>query len=184
MKKRVKKEKVKTNKTSKYNIFKVDGKFDFWALLQNLIIPLAGAFIVNLFIKNSSSLYGTLNKPFFAPPAIVFPIVWTILYILMGLAAYRIFMKNKLGAKDNDSYFTYLLQLLLNYFWSIVFFRFKLYGVSFILAVILLIMVIITTIKFFKVDKVAGFLMIPYILWLSFASVLAYYVWYLNEMKL
>lgn len=163
-------------------IFKVNDKFNFIALLKNIILPLGGGLLIGFFTKNSMIVYNNLKKPIFTPPAIIFPIVWTILYILMGIAAYRIYMNNKSGKDDKGAYFYYLIQLSINFLWSIIFFNFRLYGISFILIIILLIFIILTTIKFFKLDKTAGLFMLPYILWVMFASVLTFFIWMLNEM--
>ena len=146
-----------------------------------LITIIIGSFFT-LFIMNSFGIYQEINRPILSPPSIVFPIVWSVLYFLMGIAAYRIYMNNKANKKDYNGYFYYLVQLLVNFLWSIVFFNFRLYGISFILIIILLILIIITTIKFFKVDKIAAILMIPYILWVSFESYLTFYIWMFNEM--
>lgn len=91
-------------------------------------------------------------------------------------------MNNKAGKSDYNGYFYYLIQLLVNFLWAIVFFNLRLYGISFIIIVALLVLIIITTIKFFKVDKIAGSLMVPYIIWVTFASYLTLYVWIFNEM--
>ena len=112
----------------------------------------------------------------------MFPIVWTILYILMAIAFYRILQISKLGKKTYSSLTLFYIQLIFNFLWSFIFFNFRLYGIAFIEAVILLILVFITTKKFFKVDKIAGWLMVPYVFWLTYASVLSYFVWILNEM--
>lgn len=180
------KEKVKKENKPKrnidYNIFKVNGKIEIIPLIVNILIPLGLGFIVGQLNRNSMAVYNGLQKSFLNPPAIVFPIVWTILYILMGIAAYRIYMINKSGKNDNGAYFYYLVQLGVNLLWPFVFFGFRLYGVSFVILLILLVLVIITTIKFFKVDKIAGILMIPYILWLIFAGVLNFFAYMLNEM--
>ena len=162
--------------------FKVNNKFNFLALIKNILLPVGGGLLIWVLTRNSMSVYNSLKKPVFTPPSIVFPIVWTILYILMGIAAYRIYMNNKAGKDDKGAYFYYLIQLAINFLWSIIFFNFRLYGISFILIIVLLILIISTTIKFFKVDKTAGVLMIPYILWVSFASVLTFFIWMLNEM--
>lgn len=164
------------------NIFKVNGNFNLGDIIISLLLTLGGGFVVGRFIENSEQIYSTLNKPWFSPPALVFPIVWTILYILMGIAAYRIYLRHKQGEKTKAALWFYIVQLLLNFAWSIVFFYFKLYGLAFIELIILLIFIVITTIKFFKFDKIAGILMIPYIIWVSFAGVLNFFIWMLNEM--
>lgn len=184
-KKKIKvKNKVKSKKQRNIlgSIFKVNGNFNFLALLKNIILPVGGAIIVGFMTKGGMNIYNSLKKPIITPPSIVFPIVWTILYVLMGIAAYRIYMNNRSGRDDKGAYFYYLIQLSINFLWSFIFFNFRLYGISFILIIVLLVLIIITTIKFFKNDKLSGFLMIPYILWVSFASVLTFFIYMLNEM--
>lgn len=173
--------KVKKDGKKSGNVFKVDGKFDFIALVKNIFLVFVGAATVGFLNKDSFKMYKILEKPWFAPPAVAFPIVWTILYILMALAAYRIYMKNRSGIKDGGAYFYYLVQLLVNFLWPFLFFSFRLYGIAFFIIIILLVLVIITVIKFYKNDKIAGILLIPYILWLSYATILNYYIWILNE---
>lgn len=178
--------KVKNKKNNKkfkiLNILRVEGKVYFISLLINLIIPVGGAALVGYLNKNSFEIYRSLEKPFFSPPAIVFPIVWTILYTLMGIAAYRYYIKNKIKGLNRDGYFYYIVQLLCNFAWTFLFFSFRLYGLSFLWIIVITILVLITTLKFLRLDKIAGFLMIPYIIWLAFAGVLNYFIWMLNEM--
>ncbi|MBU3102652.1 TspO/MBR family protein [Clostridium gasigenes] len=169
-------------KKRKFNIFKVNGEFKIIPLLINILIPVLGGFVVGYLNRNTIDTYEMLKKPFFTPTAIVFPIVWTMLYILMGIAAYRIFMRNKQGADDKGGYFFYLLQLMINFLWSFIFFTFRLYGISFIVLIILLVLILITFIKFIKVDKIAGLLLIPYLIWVAYAGVLNFFIWVLNEM--
>lgn len=173
--------KVKKDRKKHGNVFKVDGKFDFIVLLKNILLIFVGAVIVGVLNKNSFKMYKSLERPWFAPPAVAFPIVWTILYLLMALSSYRIYMKNRSGINDNGAYFYYLVQLLVNFLWPFLFFSFRLYGIAFFIIIILLVLVIITVIKFYKNDKIAGILLIPYILWLSYATILNYYIWILNE---
>lgn len=164
------------------NIFKVNRKFNLGDLIISLLITLGGSFVVSLFIRPYVPVYETLNKPWFTLPGYIFPIVWAILYILMAIAFYRVLQISKLGKKTYSSLTLFYIQLILNFLWSFIFFNFRLYGIAFIAAVILLILVIITTRKFLKVDKIAGWLMVPYALWLTYASVLSCFVWILNEM--
>lgn len=163
------------------NIFKVNEKFNFLDLLINIAIPLGGGLLVGYINKGSMDIYNNLEKPIFAPPSIVFPIVWPILYILMGIAAYRIRMLGKEGQNVASGLFTYYIQLLLNFLWPFIFFSFRLYGISFIELVILLIFIIITFIHFIIKDKVSGFLLIPYLLWTTYAGALNFFIWLLNE---
>lgn len=163
------------------NIFKVNGKFNLMDLLVSVAIPLGGGLLVGYLNKGSMGTYNSLEKPFFSPPSIVFPIVWPILYILMGIAAYRIRMLGKEGKNVASGLFTYYIQLLLNFLWPFIFFTFRLYGISFIELAILLIFIIITFIHFIMKDKVSGLLLVPYLVWTTYAGVLNFFIWFLNE---
>ena len=112
------------------------------------------------------SSYANLNKPFDVP-GIVFPIVWVILYILMGISIY-IISEDKYKDKTK-AYTLYIVQLIMNSLWTLFFFGFNWYTFSAIWIVLLLIAVILMIISFFKIDKKAAYLQIPYVLWLLFA---------------
>ena len=115
-------------------------------LLINLLIPTIGGFLVWYINRDSITYYSNnVKKPFFTPPGMVFFIVWSILYVLMGIAAYRVYIKNE--EKNNGAYFFYLVQLIMNFMWSFIFFTFRLYGVAFIWLIILFVFVIITFVK-------------------------------------
>ena len=115
--------------------------------------------------------YQNLNKPPFSPPGIVFPIIWTILYIIMGYSYYKQNEQNKT---------IYYTQLIVNGLWSIFFFVFKWYLFSFLWIILLIILVIIMIKKFYKVNKLSGLINIPYLIWLLFASYLSFGVYLLN----
>ncbi|MBE6049992.1 MAG: tryptophan-rich sensory protein [Clostridium sp.] len=163
------------------NIFLVEGKIKKIPLILFSLLPLVGAFIVSLITKDSMNVYSEIEKPFFAPPPIVFIIVWVILYLLMGISSYRIYMMKDKRKDTGTALFFYIIQLLLNYLWSFLFFSFRLYGLALIELIILLIFIIITFIKFIKIDKIAGYLLIPYILWCTFALILNFFIWDKNE---
>lgn len=163
-------------------IFKVNRKFNLGDFIISLLITLGGGFVVSLFIRPYISIYKTLNKTWFFPPGYIFPIAWTILYTLMAISSYRILQISKLGKRTYSALTFFYIQLIVNFSWSFIFFNFRLYGIAFIVAVILLILAIITTLKFLKVDKISEILMIPYVLWLTYASVLSCFIWILNEM--
>lgn len=151
-------------------------------LIVNILIPILGEFLVLYINRNTIGTYNSLKKFFLTPPNIVFVIVWSILYILMGVAAYRIYIKNKDNNDDKGAYFFYLIQLILTFMWSFIFFTFRLYGISFIWTIILFVFVLITFIKFIRIDKIAGILLTPYMLWLVYQGVLNYFIWFFNEM--
>lgn len=146
-------------------------------LLIISLIPLLGSLLISYIIKDYFGIYQSLTKPYFAPPAIVFAIVWPILYILMGVSSAIIGQY-----EDNDASFIFYVQLLLNYLWPILFFILRLYAISFFELIILFLLIIITTFKFFKINKIAGILFIPYILWTIYAGYLNFMVWMYNEM--
>jgi len=163
-------------------IFKVNGQFKILPLIGSILLPLTGSLVVGYLTKNSMNIYNGLVKPTFAPPGWIFMVVWPVIYILMGIASYRIYMLRAQGKDVGKALFFYLVQLLLNFLWSFIFFSFRLYGLAFIELAILFIFVLITFIKFIKLDRVAGFLLVPYILWLIFAGVLNFMIWAKNEM--
>lgn len=128
----------------------------------------------------STGDYQNFNKPTFAPPGWVFPVVWTILFFLMAIAAYKIWMKGKSGENVTKALVLYGTQLFLNFLWSIIFFRFRLYAIAFLELLLLLVFILLTTFEFYRIDKPSAYLMIPYIAWVSFAGVLNYTIWMLN----
>jgi len=145
--------------------------------IKSILIPVIVGGIVG-FIISPFMDYGALEKPFLAPPSIVFPIVWTILYILMGVS-YGILKSKNLTNEDID--WTYYVQLGINALWSIFFFVFKWRLFSVFWIILLAIAVIIMIIKFYSKDKVAGLLQIPYLLWILFATYLNLSIYLLNN---
>ena len=123
--------------------------------------------------------YMGLNKPFFNPPNYLFGPVWSLLYILMGISFYRILQSapNEIRRK---AIIIFCFQLVLNFCWSFLFFKFQLLAISFIEIIIMWISIASMTYTFKKIDKTAAYLQIPYLLWVSFASVLNGAIWYLN----
>jgi tryptophan-rich sensory protein len=151
------------NKRTKQVIF-------FFAFIA--LTLLVGYFASKLTGVSMSSAYLDIsNKPVFSPPAWIFAPVWTILYILMGISAFLVWkLKDQKNIKKPLIFF--FIQLALNFLWSIIFFGLGQHLWAFVEIVILLIMIITTTVSFSKVSKVSAYLFIPYILWVSFASIL------------
>lgn len=118
--------------------------------------------------------YATLEKPLLSPPAWLFPVVWTILFVLMGIGVARVYIKTE------EVPGIYIIQLFFNFLWPIVFFNLEAYFFAFIWLIALLVLVIIMAVQFYNVDKLAGLLQIPYILWLIFAGYLNFMVYMLN----
>ncbi len=152
---------------------------NFKKLIKNLFIPLCVGLLSSFLIRNGVNYFNdNVVKPSFSPSPWLFPIAWTILYILMGIASYITEINNK--QNNNLPFIFYFIQLGLNFIWPIIFFIFKWYLVSVVIIVLLLAFSILTTIEFYKVNKQAGYLLIPYILWLLFATVLNVSVLLLN----
>lgn len=152
-------------------------KIDYKKLLVSILIPVfLGSFVG--FLTAPFNDYTSLNQPSFAPPGILFPIVWTILYILMGVSSYLIMQSN--SNQKEEALFIYGIQLIVNLFWSIWFFIFQFYLFSFFWILLLIVLVVIMIKKFYNISKISAYLQIPYLLWLVFASILNLFVYFLN----
>ncbi|MEE1010486.1 MAG: TspO/MBR family protein [Acutalibacteraceae bacterium] len=135
-----------------------------------------------LLTAGNMDLYSTITPPPLAPPSILFPIVWTILYTLMGISSAMIYLQKDESPKETGSaLFVYAFSLFLNFFWSIIFFNMQAFLFSFIWLVILWITVLITIIKYFRIKPVAAFLQIPYLIWITFAGYLNFAIYILNR---
>lgn len=150
-------------------------KFKIYA--KSILIPVVIGGIVGLIISKFID-YNTLEKPPLSPPSLTFPIVWTILYILMGIS-YGMLKSKKLV--NEEIRFIYYLQLFVNAMWSIIFFVLKWRLFAFIWIILLDILVIVMISEFYKKDKLAGLLQIPYLIWILFASYLNLFVFILNS---
>lgn len=128
---------------------------------------------------NISSWYTTLNKPIFSPPNWLFAPTWILLYALMGIALFLIW-ENKAKNKTT-AYAVFFIQLVLNLFWSFIFFYFKLPLIAFVEIVALWGFILATIVAFSKISKSASWLLVPYVLWVTFAGTLNFAVWWLNR---
>lgn len=152
-------------------------KIQWKNLITCIAIPLAVGSLSALLTQNSMKAFAQMNKPPLSPPAWLFPVVWTILYILMGIASYLVLT----SGKPNDTALTvYGIQLVFNFFWSILFFNLGLCLIAFIWLVLLWLLIGRTTALFFQITKPAGILMIPYLLWVTFAGYLNLSICLLN----
>lgn len=150
---------------------------NFKIYAQTILIPVILGIIFG-FITYLSIDYSSLIQPIFAPPSFLFPIVWTILYILMGVS-YGILKTNNLTSdKINRIYY---LQLFFNLLWSVFFFTLKWRLFAFIWLLCLIVLIIKMIIKFYNQNKLAGLLQVPYLLWCAFAALLNFSIYYLNK---
>ncbi|MDE6592850.1 MAG: tryptophan-rich sensory protein [Oscillospiraceae bacterium] len=152
-------------------------KIHWKKLILCLIIPLAVGGLSAFLTKDGMEIFKTLNKPPLSPPGKLFPFVWTILYIMMGLASYIVLVSKK---PNTLGLIAYGVQLFFNFFWSILFFNKQMYLFSFIWLVIMWLLILATTVLFYRNTKLAGYLLIPYLLWVAFAGYLNFGIYLLN----
>jgi len=148
--------------------------------LVSFLVTFSAAFIGSSFTSQSiATWYQFLNKPSFAPPNWLFAPAWTLLYFLMALTVFLVWQKRKEIAVKTAVIF-YFLQLILNALWSAIFFGLRNPALAFLEIIVLWFLILLTLIKFYKINKIAGLLLIPYLLWVSFASILNLFIWLLN----
>lgn len=144
--------------------------------VSDLLIYILSAELVgvasSLFAGNFGDIYLTLERPPLSPPGIVFPVVWSILYALMGASACIIGASNTDKKDIQSALRIYCIQLLVNFSWSIVFFRFQALWTAVIVIIALLILIIVMIVKFYRINRAAAFINIPYLLWVIFAGYL------------
>lgn len=150
-------------------------------LIVSILIPLAVGGISALLTRGGMQDFAALKKPPLSPPGWLFPVVWSILYVLMGIASYMIYTRRKTNKNVDKVLRFYGIQLIFNFFWSIIFFNLDAYLFAFIWLVVLWILILITTVKFYDISKVAGYLMIPYLIWVTFAGYLNLFIYILNR---
>ena len=156
-------------------------KIDFKKLIISVgICQLSGVLGALFTFSALQTWYPLLNKPPFTPPAWIFGPAWTILYVLMGISAYLIWMEGTKKTKVREALLLFGLQLLLNFLWSFIFFGLRLPGYAFLEIIALWVSIIAAIISFFGISRKAGFLLLPYLAWVTFAALLNYSVWMLN----
>ena len=139
--------------------------------LKKLLFYVVGTFLFGvigaLLGGGTSQIYSTLNKPPLSPPGIVFPIVWSILYLLMGIGAY--FLSNERKVEISKLLKIYWIQLILNALWPLVFWRLQAFWLAAVIIIAILFLVVWLTLEAFKINKLSSYMFIPYIVWLLFA---------------
>ena len=149
----------------------------FKVYLKSILVPVILGGLVGIFISQFMD-YSSLNKPPFAPPVIVFPIVWTILYVLMGVSYGILKYNNLVDEKINRIYY---LQLFVNLLWPIFFFAFKWRLFSIIWIIFLVVLVAVMIYRFYQKNKASALIQIPYLLWTIFATCLNIGFYLLNK---
>ena len=149
-------------------------------LIISLAIPLATGALSALLTKDGMKRFETISKPPLSPPGWLFPIVWTALFILMGIACYKVWTSQASYPRRERALTLYGIQLAMNFMWSIIFFTMGMYLAAFIWLLVMLAFIIAATVFFHYIDNNAGKLMIPYIAWSTFAAYLNFGVFLLN----
>lgn len=156
-------------------------KINYQKLIISLLLCLGAGFLGSLFTTPAiDTWYATLLKPFFNPPNWIFAPVWTTLFILMGIALYLIWQKGLKNKKAKVAVGFFIVHLGFNSLWSIIFFGLHNPGLAFIDIVLLWLMIVFLIYYFYGLNKLAAWLLMPYLLWVSFATILNYSIWLLN----
>ena len=150
--------------------------YTFWIIFTVAVGALSG-----FLTQNEVQIFNeSIIQPPLSPPAFLFPLVWTLLYVLMGISAARISLQPP-SAEQEKGLKLFLVQLLVNFLWSPIFFNAQAFGIAFLWLLLLWVLVRRMIISFHKIDPVAAYLQLPYLLWLTFAAYLHLGVWYLNR---
>lgn len=153
-------------------------KIKWKELIISLLIPLGVGALSAFLTRNSMDVYSNINQPPLAPPSILFPIVWTILFALMGVSSYLVYVSNAKNKREALS--LYGVQLVVNFIWPLIFFNMQAYFAAFIWLIFLWVLVLLIIWHFHKAKPLAAYLQIPYILWLTFAAYLNLAIYLLN----
>ena len=155
-------------------------RIEWKKLLICIAIPLMVGGLSALFTAGNMDLYNQINQPALAPPSWLFPVVWTILYVLMGIALYIVIITKTRQDKRN-AVVSFGVQLFFNFFWSILFFNARAFLFAFVWLIFLWLAISANIYFFYKINKIAGRLLIPYFIWVTFAGYLNLAIFLLNR---
>ena len=150
-------------------------------LLLCIAIPLIVGIVAGLLTRNSMEVFSMVEKPPLAPPAWLFPVVWTILYALMGISSYIVLTSDASQEEIKSAIQLYAYQLVVNFLWPTFFFNFGWYLFSFLWLILLWGLVFLMIRKFYDINRIAAYLNVPYLVWLTFAGYLNAGIWLLNR---
>ncbi len=150
-------------------------------LIISIALPVAVGATSGFFTATGvDSWYQTINKPSWNPPGWIFGPVWTTLYVMMGIALFLVWKSNTNEALKKTAITLFAVQMVLNFFWSFIFFKQEQPGWALVEIIVLWVAILLTIFAFAKVNKTAAWLLVPYISWVSFATILNYTIWKLN----
>ncbi len=155
-------------------------KIKWKTLLLCILTPLAVGGLAAWLTKDSMEAFSRLRQPPLSPPGWVFGVVWGILYTLMGIASYLVCVRRE-DVLSTGAMKYYGVQLAFNFLWTLIFFRFEAFLLAFCWLLALWVLILATTLRFGRVKPAAGWLMVPYLVWVSFAGYLNFGIWLLNR---
>jgi len=147
-------------------------KIQWPRLLAALLLPLAVGALSSWLTGSFSQAYQNVYKPLLSPPGWVFPVVWTVLYLLMGYASYLVWTSEATEGEKKGALTLYAVQLLFNFVWPLLFFRGRLFWFAFVWLVLLWILILLTKRRFDSIERKSGICLIPYLVWVTFAAYL------------
>lgn len=155
-------------------------KINYKSLGICLLIPLAVGGLSALFTMGAMKDFEALRQPPLSPPSWLFPVVWTVLFVLMGTASYIVLETPSQAEVKERAFKAYFIQLGFNFLWSIIFFSLGAYEIAFAWLLGLLALITVTAVRFYRISRPAGLLLLPYIAWVAFAGYLNLAIAYLN----
>lgn len=150
-----------------------------WWVYGGLILLVEAVGALSAWLSGGMDLYDTLVLPPLSPPGVVFPIVWTVLFALLGIGTARVYLAPPSPLREK-ALWVFAIQLLCNFLWSIFFFRFQVFGFALLWLALLWVLILWMTVLYLRVQRWAGLIQIPYLLWVTFAGYLNFGVWRLN----
>ena len=152
------------------------------SFIISIIISLSVGIISALLTRGNMNIYKEIITPSLSPPSFLFPVVWSVLYILMGISTAMIYTDSIASERQKDrALYTYAASLVANFFWSIIFFNLRFFLFSFLWLLMLLYLIISTILQYRKINHTAAYLQIPYAVWVTFAGYLNFGIWFLNR---
>lgn len=148
--------------------------------LKVILLPVLVGALSGILISGNTDVYDVLIKPPFALPGNLFGIVWGVLFLLMGIALYLYLNSSVSETEKKEGKTLFFIQLLLNFFWPILFFNAGQSFLAFLLLIVLFVFIILTTLKFYQARRISGILLLPYLLYTAYAGYLNFAIWYLN----
>ena len=148
----------------------------------SIAIPLAVGGLAAFLTRNSIGIYEEIYQPFLAPPSWVFPVVWTVLYVLMGVSSAMIYGDTMASTDDKKHALRlYGINLVVNFLWSIIFFNLGAFFAAFLWLMLLIFVIMRMTVSFYKIKPIAAYLEVPYVIWCCFATYLTASIWLMNS---